>query len=214
MTILKINNDKKVWITSDTHYSHRNMVRGITRWRTLEDEIPIDDTRDFQTLEEMDDTIVNNINRVVMEDDVLIHLGDWSFFNINKIGEFRNRINCKEIHLTLGNHDHHLESNKEDCRRFFNTINDCLSIEYMNETIEAMHYPIESWRNKSKGTIHLHGHQHLLPGKNINKRKMDIGIDTHPNFQPYDLMEVIVLLKQNPSNDIDYTGNRLKNIGH
>ena len=32
-----------------------------------------------------------------MEDDFLIHLGDWSFGGFDSIKEFRSRINCKNI---------------------------------------------------------------------------------------------------------------------
>ena len=40
-----------VWITSDTHYSHKNICRGVTAWRTQEGEIPVSQTRDFSTIE-------------------------------------------------------------------------------------------------------------------------------------------------------------------
>ena len=46
------------------------------------------------------------------ENDILYHLGDWSFGGLNQIWEFRKRLNCKKIHLILGNHDHHIENNK------------------------------------------------------------------------------------------------------
>ena len=39
-----------VWITSDTHYHHTNICRGVTRWRTLDGKIPIAQTRNFQDL--------------------------------------------------------------------------------------------------------------------------------------------------------------------
>ena len=45
--MIKLDKNKKVWITSDTHYSHTNICRGVTNWRTLEGEIPIEQTRDF-----------------------------------------------------------------------------------------------------------------------------------------------------------------------
>mgnify|MGYP003704315713 CR=1 FL=1 len=55
---MKINLDKgqQIWFTSDTHYSHTNIVRGVSRWTDL------DKTRDFDTVEHMNDVIVNNIN--------------------------------------------------------------------------------------------------------------------------------------------------------
>ncbi len=86
--MLKIDKDRKVWITSDTHYSHTNICRGVTNWRMSDGSIPITQTRDFDTIEKMNSRIVDNINEVVGQDDVLIHLGDWSF------GGFENTSNC------------------------------------------------------------------------------------------------------------------------
>ena len=91
-----------VWITSDTHYSHKNICRGVTSWRTPSGEIPVSQTRDFSTIEKMNASIVNNINEVVGQDDMLIHLGDWSFGGNEQIREFWDRIICKNIHLVLG----------------------------------------------------------------------------------------------------------------
>ena len=74
--------DKKspeVWITSDTHYNHKNICRGVTNWRLPNGEIPVSQTRDFKNLDYMNDVIVNTINGLVGQDDILIHLGDWSF---------------------------------------------------------------------------------------------------------------------------------------
>ena len=49
-----------VWITSDLHFGHKNICRGVTNWRTQDGEIPIRNTRDFQTIELMNSTLVNN----------------------------------------------------------------------------------------------------------------------------------------------------------
>ena len=63
--MLKIDNDRKVWITSDTHYNHTNICRATTKWRTPDGKVPIAQTRDFETLDKMNDTIVNNINEKI-----------------------------------------------------------------------------------------------------------------------------------------------------
>ena len=90
-----------VWITSDTHYSHKNICRGVTDWRMPDGSIPISQTRDFPTIQKMNDAIVNNINNVVMQDDILIHLGDWSFGGFQSIPEFMGRLVCKNVYLFL-----------------------------------------------------------------------------------------------------------------
>lgn len=106
----KLETDKRVFITSDTHYGHKNLCRGVSAWDANRSQ---DSVRDFDTLDEMNDQIVHKINAVVGEDDYLIHLGDWSFGGFENIKKFRDRIVCKNILLVLGNHDHHIENNRE-----------------------------------------------------------------------------------------------------
>jgi calcineurin-like phosphoesterase family protein len=195
--MIKLEKEKKVWITSDTHYGHTNICRGVTNWRLPNGDIPVNQTRDFPTIEKMNAAIVNNINSLVGQDDILIHLGDWSFGGFEKIEEFRNRIICQNIHLILGNHDHHIDRNRGDIRKLFLSVSWFEQFEYMGETIECCHYPISSWNNLRKGRVHLHGHCHLPHNQKIsNGRRMDIGMDGNPEFEPYDLHEVIKMLKK------------------
>jgi calcineurin-like phosphoesterase family protein len=197
--MLKIPNDRKVWVTSDTHYSHTNICRGITNWRLPNGDVPEKQTRPFETLDKMNASIVNNINEVVGQDDVLIHFGDWSFGGFENIEELRNRIWCKEIHLIYGNHDHHIVNNRENCQRLFTSTQWFLQLNYMGETMECMHYPIASWNGLNKGRIHLHGHCHLPNEKKILFRRMDVGMDGHLEFRPYDLhREILNPMKKQP----------------
>ena len=141
----------------------------------------------------MNDAIVNNINEVVGQEDVLIHFGDWSFGGFENIQLLRDRIICQEIHLILGNHDHHIDRNRENCQSLFTSVQWFLQVNYMGETLECMHYPISSWNGLRKGRIMLHGHCHLPHAHKItNGRRMDVGMDGHPEFRPYDLHREII----------------------
>ena len=62
--MIKIDNNIKVWITSDTHYNHTNICRGVTNWRMPDGSIPESQTRNFDTLDKMNSAIVNNINEL------------------------------------------------------------------------------------------------------------------------------------------------------
>lgn len=195
--MIKIDNDIKVWITSDTHYSHKNICRGTTNWRLPNGEVPEKQTRDFDTIEKMNSVIVNNINNIVGQDDILIHLGDWSFGGFENIEEFYDRLICKNIHLILGNHDHHIDRNRHNIQRLFLSVSWFQQFEYMGETLECMHYPISSWNGLRKGRIHLHGHCHLPHNLKIsNGRRMDVGLDGNVDFEPYNLHELIKMLKK------------------
>jgi hypothetical protein len=45
----------------------------------------------------------------------------------------------------------------------------------------------------NEGDIHLHGHVHLPQNRKFGQgKKMDVGIDGHPEFRPYNVMREIV----------------------
>lgn len=194
---------QRVFYTSDTHYNHTNMCRGVSKWPDP------NDTRDFQSLGQMNSAIVNSINSIVKEDDILFHLGDWSFGGYESITEFRNLIACKNIHLLLGNHDHHIERDKGGTRQLFSSVNSLLSLEIViptfknqpsiKKTLILCHYPIASWQDLNRGAIHLHGHTHLSQLEKMHAGKsMDIGMDGN-NMQVYSLSEILKTMQQRQS---------------
>ena len=179
-----------IFFTSDTHFHHKNIVRGCSAW---EDRGGEQQTRDFDTLEEHDAALVQNINSVVKENDILYHLGDWSFGGLNQIWEFRKRLNCKKIHLILGNHDHHIENNKyiqlEPTNENYLRTVDILGNGQMSCTTKQLfmevrdkirtrkiggqemtldHFAQRIWEKSHHGTWCLYGHSHgTLPDYSI-----------------------------------------------
>jgi calcineurin-like phosphoesterase family protein len=198
MSVLKFENSTNIWITSDTHYGHKNICRGVTDWRLPNGSIPVDQTRDFESIELMNSVIINNINEVVGQDDILFHLGDWSFGGFENIRKFWDRIVCNNVHLVLGNHDHHIERNRDGVRGLFKSVNHYVELTVGNNKFVLMHYPLSSWNGMNKGVMHLHGHVHLPNDKKFGKgRKMDVGIDGSEDFRPYNLIrEVVPILKK------------------
>ena len=193
MSVLKLDDKSNVWITSDTHYGHKNICRGVTDWRLPDGSIPVEQTRDFSSVEKMNSVILNNINEVVGQDDILIHLGDWSFGGFENIRKFWDQIVCKNIHLVLGNHDHHIEKNRDDIRDLFESVNHYVELTVGGNKFVLMHYPLSSWNGLNKGVIQLHGHVHLPKEKKFGKgRKMDVGMDGSEEFRPYNLIREIV----------------------
>lgn len=192
---------QKLWFTSDTHYNHANICSATTQWTD-----PVT-CREFESLEQMNTHLVSNINEVVGQDDILFHLGDWSFGGFDQIEKFRNQIVCKNIHIITGNHDHHIERNKDNIQSIFSSVNKYLELTvkfgvgtmlYGEQSFILMHYPIASWNNMARGTIHLHGHVHLLADKRIGKGKvMDVGVDGN-NLYPISLGNVYRCMKNQP----------------
>jgi calcineurin-like phosphoesterase family protein len=201
--LLKLNTvDQNIFFLSDTHFSHRNICRGTTHWSD------IDDTRNFDSLEEMDNCIIDNINKNVQENDILFHLGDFSFFGHENVKKFRQKILCKNIILIYGNHDENLKANKpfEDGslpQDLFSSCQDYLEVIIDRQHMCLFHFPQEVWNNNHDkvSSIHIHGHCH---GKlsNVRKDRIDIGIDNifklTGEYKPVSFKEVIELIfKQN-----------------
>jgi calcineurin-like phosphoesterase family protein len=201
-----VNPGQRVFFTSDTHYNHSNICRGVSNWEGNRENR----TRDYDTLNQMNIDLIDNINMLVMEDDILIHLGDWSFGGFESITEFRNQLNCKNIHLFLGNHDHHILNNKDNVRDLFSSVNEQRMVTIVmppsikngpseKHRFVLSHYPIASWQNMGEGVMHLHGHIHTPHEFKIGPgRMMDVGIDGNPDFQPYTIQQVLKLIANRP----------------
>lgn len=97
--------NQNLYFISDPHYGHKNIVREVSEWSDTSR------CRDFNDVERMNHTIVDSINSTVRENDILFCLGDWSFGGVENVWKFRKRLVCKNIHLVLGNHDHHIRDN-------------------------------------------------------------------------------------------------------
>lgn len=190
----KILTTGRVWITSDPHYNHKNICRGATNWRTQNGDIPKNSTRDFETIELMNSTLVERINSKVEQNDTLIMLGDIAFGGFESIGHFLDRLVCKNIHLVLGNHDHHIRNNRENIQSRFLSVSDYLQVRIYDQDFVLSHYPFSSWNGLSKGVIHLHGHVHLSPQQKWgNGKRLDVGVDGN-NLYPYSISEIVHMM--------------------
>ena len=199
---IELKKGQRLWFTSDTHYNHLNICRATTNWIDADSV-----TRDFSSLERMNEELVFWINQRVAQDDILIHLGDWSFGGFESIKQFRDRIICQNIHLILGNHDHHIERNKDNIQSIFSSVNQYLDLEVSwwldskkkeRQRFICMHYPIASWNGMNDGTIHLHGHVHLPNHLRVADGKaMDVGVDGN-NLEPIDLDSILRIMDKQP----------------
>lgn len=203
MLKITLKKDQYLWFTSDSHYGHANLCSSTTKWRDQNGKIP-PDVRNFDTLDKMNSTIVDNINKFVQSDDILINAGDWSFGGFENIKTFRDRIVCQNIHLICGNHDEKIIENKNNIQSIFTQV-------YVDHYLELevndgndkynfviCHFPITSWNRMSKGVPQLHGHVHLPPNKRLGPGKsLDIGVDGN-NMFPLSLREVNNILSKQP----------------
>jgi calcineurin-like phosphoesterase family protein len=198
---LILNKGQRLWFTSDTHYNHGNICSATTKWND-----PVT-CREFKSLEHMNAHLIGNINEKVGQDDILFHLGDWSFGGFEQIELFRNQIVCKNVHIITGNHDHHIENDREGIQSIFSSVNKYLNLVVKwnvgtplmgEQRFALMHFPIASWDNMARGAIHLHGHVHFEADKRIGAGKMmDVGCDGNELY-PIEMSEVLKLMRDQP----------------
>lgn len=185
----------KIWLVSDTHWLHSNICVGTSSWTDKSG------CRNFQTLQEHDETILENLNSLVMPEDILFHLGDFSvgskssYLNCTKqeaYRHFRTKIKCNKIFYIRGNHS--LPKYDLDNLGIFEDSFDYHEFRYKSNFIVMSHFPFRSWNYMSKSSIHCYGHCHHTNYKDsIYGRSMDIGVDGN-NFKPWLLEDVIEVL--------------------
>lgn len=85
-----------IWLISDTHFNHENILK-------FEDGHGIE-TRSFDDVKHMNETMIDRWNEVVKVTDKVYHLGDVLMGNRDEGHEILKRLNGKK-RLVVGNHD-------------------------------------------------------------------------------------------------------------
>lgn len=152
------------WITSDLHFNHCNILKFCKA------------TRPFQTVEEMNNHLINEWNAKVSEMDTIYHLGDFIFQRQNKVKseaiDILSQLEGKKVFI-LGNHD---IKNKGVLEQFGEVYN-YLELKYNKHFIVMCHYPLACWNKARYNSLHMFGHCHNT-FKGIGK-SLDVGYDAH-----------------------------------
>lgn len=86
-----------IWVTSDTHFNHQNILK-------FKEDDGVTPVRDFDSVQEMNETLIDNWNSVVKQGDKVYHLGDVFFGPKEEFKILWPRLNGKK-RLIVGNHD-------------------------------------------------------------------------------------------------------------
>jgi calcineurin-like phosphoesterase family protein len=168
------------WFNSDPHLGHGKIIEYCNR--------------PFSSVEEMDDTIISNFNKKIKSNDILYCLGDlcaWYGNDLayhNRVLDYRNRINCRNIIYIYGNHDDKLRKDRS-LHNLFTKMEDQLWININGQSIMINHYAMEIWRNSHHGSWHLFGHSHCSLPDDPTKLRLDVGLEGH-NYQPWHFDEI------------------------
>lgn len=180
-----------VYFTSDTHAYHTNICKYAKR--------------PFKDVEEMNGVLAANINRVVMPNNFLYHLGDWSFGGADRILQFRNMINCQNVVLILGNHDKDIKYDIEyytKTKHCFKSIHTLLETKLHGQDITLCHYAMRVWNKSHYGAWHLYGHSHGSLPDDPHALSFDCGVDCH-HYKPLSFEEVRHVMKQKQWKPVD-----------
>lgn len=172
------------WLIADTHFGHANIIKYCKR--------------PFANVQEQDEVMVENWNRLVQPGDVVYHHGDFGFFRSTADAVAAVKRLNGQIFLIKGNHD----SSKLVKKMPF------ADVMMMKEwaippnkvkMITMCHYPMDCWRNSHRGEWHTHGHTHAQLSRG-HRLRIDVGVDARHGkkddtrqggFRPLNLEEVV-----------------------
>lgn len=156
----------KTWITSDTHWGHKNIMSFCPETRA----------RFRNDVAYMNEAMVLEWNAKVQPEDTVYILGDVAFLPAQKAAEYINRCNGIKI-LVEGNHDRKT-LNDHSFRNCFREVHKYLDVVYDGHKCIMFHYPIAEWDQMHKGSLHFHGHLHGGKSGLEKYRCMDVGMDS------------------------------------
>lgn len=131
----EVNQPQQIWLTTDTHFGHANMVKLCHR------------PEDFEK------KIIDNWYQVVKPDDIVIHLGDVTWHVKDYLDDVVAKLPGKKI-LVRGNHDE--KSLMYYMKHGFDLAVDSLSMKYRGLDILFTHEP----KIFHEHDINIHGHLH------------------------------------------------------
>lgn len=174
-----------IYFTSDLHFCH--------------DREFVYKPRGFDSVQEMNDAIIERWNSIVNEEDDVYVLGDL-MLNDNNLGvELVNKLHGR-IHVIIGNHDTDSRINmyKDKCDNI-ETIQYALRIKYGKYHLYLSHYPTITCNldesHFSEHMLNLYGHTHQQTNFfNDNPFMYHVGVDSH-NCTPVHIEEVIADMK-------------------
>lgn len=151
---------------ADLHFSHSNIIRF--------------DSRPFNSVEEMNETLINNWNRAVKNGDTTYILGDFCWGKEPEWIEILNKLNGNKV-LIRGNHD--LKQMSRNLKDKFLYIKDRHEISDCGKKLILSHYPELAYKSSYNPNVFmLHGHVHFHTGEAVLIRKWIKELqDSHKN---------------------------------
>jgi len=174
-----------VFFTADLHFDHSAILKH--------------SNRPFSSIEEMNQSLIDNWNSRVSAKDLVYVIGDFAW---KRADYFLSQLNGNIVFI-LGNHDKALLQGKQSRKQIVKshihsiTIKEkelLSSVEDIDDLyplkdkqhIVLCHYAMRSWNRSHYGSYHLFGHTH---GGEPYGKSFDVGVDCH-NYFPISYIEM------------------------
>jgi len=180
---IKIDQTLPLYSSGDFHYSHKNILKYTSR--------------PFDSIEQHDEELIRRWNEKVPKNATVIFNGDFCFGSETLFKQTAERLNGNIIWV-YGNHDKPMPKNF--------TRYDVVEFSYQGNCFFCSHYAHRVWNLSHHGSIHLYGHSHGSLEDDKNALSMDVGIDCHPNFEPFSVEEILEFMKTKTWKPIDHHG--------
>lgn len=181
-----------IWFTSDLHFGHKNILKFCKR--------------PWDTVEEMDESLIQNWNRVVGKDDLVFDLGDFAFATNGRWKELLSQLNGHH-YLILGNHDI-TRWPGDKIIELFEGVSHQMILKIDGRTVYLNHYPYlcfgGAWREPKSAVYQLFGHTHSGPNcrgtdtdrlVNLFPYQYDVGVDNN-NYTPVSWEQVKEIIQK------------------
>lgn len=178
---------KRVFFSSDHHFWHKNILKYCER--------------PFETIEEMNETLIRNWNERVTDDDIVFHLGDFCFGGVEKWQNIRAQLNGRIV-IILGNHDRaslKTAGATEKVYKLFSEVSNQVIVSVGKRNIILNHSPLLCYGGTHDNRVYqLYGHVHLRKGITDGDTsriamtypcQYDVGVDLN-GFRPINYEEV------------------------
>ena len=147
------------FFTADSHYQHFNIIKYCNR--------------PFSSVEEMDEALIENHNKVVGPKDEVYILGDFVFAKTSEeVESYTKRLNGK-LYLIYGSHDRNVVRFSSG----FVWKKEIAKIKVQGQRIILCHYAMRTWEASHYGTWNLFGHSHGKLEEFDNVLACDVGVD-------------------------------------
>ena len=168
-----------VFFIADTHFGHKNIIEMCDR--------------PFESVEDMDDFIIESWNAKVLGNDTVYILGDM-FYRHGDPESVLKRLKGKK-RLITGNHDDSWMK-KVDCSKYFLSISRLAEASDGEHGLVLCHYPLMTWNHPQRNYM-IHGHIHNRTDMTFwhlikdNPRLLNAGVDIN-GFWPVTFEEMVI----------------------